>query len=105
MQAGGLLAARYYSDNANTKIKASLERLEIHYARSYSPHVFRLVASQGLQEQGSHRPTVAAAGGWRSLDPRCYGDTTTDVARDMSQLLIETGELSADVPTLGYGVH
>ena len=46
-------------------------------------------------------------GVWRSFAFRGYYDTTLDVERDMSKLLIETENVSgeeadaADVPTLG----
>ena len=45
---------------------------------------------------GSHRSVVAGVGEWRPLAFRGYVDTTFDVERDMSKILIETDQLTED---------
>ena len=60
-----------------------------------------------LKENGSQRPIVAGVGEWRSLAFMGYVDTTLDVERDMSKLLIESEVLSDDEEraiSLGNGV-
>ena len=100
---GELLFPGYYGANVNTTLKRVLSKLQAPYAQSYSSHGFRRGASQELKEKGSQWPTVMSLGTWRSLAFRGYVDTTLDVERDMSKLLIETDELSDEEEVLTSG--
>lgn len=60
-----------------------------------------------MKEKGPHRSVVDGVGAWRSLAFKGYVDTTLDVERDMTKLLIETApppDEAGEVHTLGNGV-
>ena len=96
VQPGELLFPGYYSANVNTAVKAVLAKIDIPYAQSNTPHGFRRGEAQELKEKCSQWPIVAGVGLWRSVAFKGYVDTTLDVGRDTSKLLIESEPISDD---------
>ena len=102
------MSPKFYAANVNAAIKSVLTKLSIPHAPSCSAHGFRRRAAQELKEMGSQWPTVATLGEWMSLAFKGCGETALDSARDMSKLLIESGDLSGgdyEVFTAGSGAH
>ena len=75
-----------------------LVKLGIPTFQSYTSHGFRRGAAQELKEKGSQWPIVDGVGEWRSLAFKGYVDTTLDVERDMTKLLIESEAYRATSP-------
>ena len=92
----GLIFPTYTRRNVNSVLKGVLGKLSIPEASRYSPRGFRMGDAQELKSTGSQWSTVAAAGFWHSLAFKGYVDLTADVARDLSQLLIDGYPFDSD---------
>ena len=96
VKCGQKLFHGFSAQNVNTTLKAVLTKLDIPHAESYTSLGYRRGAAQELKERGCQWPIDASVGEWRILAFMGYIDIANDVAKEMSELLIEVDALSDD---------